>query len=424
MDASLTPERLMRLYSQMPLAGERFGALVGNAFRLSESSRVRCAHLLHLFTPDNWSQVTLWDLYQTHYRWLGRCRWQEVWARFSDSPEEAFAVLRAEKPPLHWGLVEAACETSRQLAPLDGKTALVLARSASDTACRITIEVLGERCREELLALTWATVGNAHRVLDQLESAREAMTRAQEHLERAHPPLLRLAPRILSLRVSLEYWDRHFSQALRTTIEALGLDPEPTLRGQLLVNQARILTDLRRSPEALACLQEAITLIRREEDSRLWCCAVHNQLLVLSELGRLDEAKALLRRVRSLILKEAVPLDALKVQWVEARIAMGCGDARRAESLYRQVRDGFLKHNLPYRAAVVTLELCRLLLEQGRLEEVKTEAASTLQEFHRQKVAPEFISALVLVEQAVLGQRLTLRVLQQARNLLERRAGR
>ena len=417
----LTPERLLRLYTRMPVPGERLGALVGNAFKLSPASRERCDHLLPLFTPERWRHVTLWDLYQTHYRWAGAERWRQLVAPLlPDQMTEAGAALRAADPPLRWGMVEAACDSSRRLAASHGPAALTLARAAVAAAGTVPTNILGERCQQELLALARATVANAHRVLDQLRPARTAMTRAQKHLERAHPPLLGLTPAVLGLRVSLEYWNRDFPHACATVAEALQFDSEPPLRGRLLINQARILIDLKRSADALESLQEAIPLIHRDDEPRLWCCAVQNRLLVLSELGRLDEAESELRKVRAVMLADSGPLDELKIRWVEARIAAGHGDSAAAEDLYRQVHGGFLTHGLPFRAAVVTLEWCRLLLAEGRLEEVKQRAMATLAEFHRQQVEPEIISALALVEQAVLGQRLTEQILVRARNLLDR----
>ncbi len=424
MRRTLTPELILRLYTRVPVAGRPLGAMVRDILETSPRSQDACEHLLHLFANGAAAKVTLWDVYLAHYRYAGRQRWQEIQAGEDSILPSSLAALRGAAQPLRWGLVEGICDTSRRLAAGEPASAQSLAQTARNLAQQAPTDIAGARAREELIALAWATEANTCRVQDDVESARTAMGKAMEHLERARPALLGLTPAILSLRVSLEYWGRDFQQALETVAEALTLKPGNSLRGRLLVKRSHILVTLRRANEALESLQQAIPAIDQKEDSRLWCCAVENQLLILTELERLDEAEALLPEVRRLVAKDATDVDTHQVRWVEARIAAGRGALSQAESLYQETRSGFLNHSRPYRAAVVTLELCRLLLEQGRLEEVKTEAASTLQEFHRQKVAPEFISALVLVEQAVLGQRLTLRVLQQARNLLERRAGR
>jgi tetratricopeptide (TPR) repeat protein len=196
--------------------------------------------------------------------------------------------------------------------------------------------------------------------------------------------------------------------------------PDKTLRARLLVQRANLLVSLGKPDLALESLAKATPDIDRQAEPRFWYCAVEQQLLILTGLGRFQEAGALLPEVRHLANQDAAPVDVLRVRWVEARLAAGQGDPKRAECLYREIHEGFLRHNLAFSAAVVTLELCRLLLEQGRLEEVKTQAAGTLAEFHRQKVEPEILSALALVEQAVLAQRLTLEVLTKARSLLDR----
>jgi tetratricopeptide (TPR) repeat protein len=424
MRRTLTPELILRLYTRVPVAGEPLGAMVRDILETSPKSQDACGHLLHLFREDCAEEITLWDVYLAHYRWAGQQRWKEIQSGWDPNSPLPVAALREAPPPIFWGLVEGICESSRRLAASNPPAAHTLAEVARDLARQAPTEITGTRAREELIALTWATEANAFRVQDEVESARIAMDKAMDQLVSARPPLLGLTPAILSLRISLEFWERDFQQALETVAEALAFAPSRLLRARLLVNRAHILVILRRPDEALESLQQAIPAIDRNEDPRLWYCAAEHQLLILTELERLDEAEALLPEVRRLVAKDATDVDALQVLWVEARLALGRGAHVRAEALYEEVRDGFLNHRLAFSAAVVTLELCRLLLEQGRLEEVKTEAASTLQELHRQKVAPEFISALVLVEQAVLGQRLTLRVLQQARNLLDRRAGR
>ncbi len=414
----LTPEGLIKLFGRVGPEGQP-GKMARSVLSVSKKSRDTCAHLLHLFDEEA-KPPTLWDIYLAHYRLAGKVRWLELVQAGKLEEEDPLPALIVEPAALRWGLAEGMCETSRQQGALDPSEALRLAGIARDLAKIAPVDIAGLRARHELLALTWATEANAHRNADCLEKAREAMSAARPHLEAAHPLMLGLLPTILSFQASLEFWERLFEKAMDTVTEALALEPEGLLRARLLVKRGNLLVSIGgRATEALEPLNEALPLIDRESEPRLWLAALAQQLLLLTELNRLKEAEALLPQALALIGQGASEVDALQLRWVEARIASGAGAQSRAEGLYDTARKGFLGHGLAYRGALVTLELCHLLMEQGRLEEVKTLAASTLAEFHRQKVQPEFVSALALVEQAVKGQRLSLEVLNKARGLLQ-----
>lgn len=413
----LNPERLIQLFSRVS-AGGRVETLARDILAASPESRGECQHLLPLF-QDGSKPVTLWDVYMAHYRHAGRERWQQLVRSGKGLGEDAYSRLLAEPAPLRWGLVEELCETSRQRAAQDPKEALELAELARALAKVAPIRIAGERARQELLALTWACAANAQRHADHLEEARAALRETERHLEEAHPLLLGVLPSILSLRASLQFFERRFRLALETVAEALALEPQGSLHARLLIQQSNLLISIGgRAEEALEPLQQAIPLIERTKDPRLWYAAVVQQLLLLTGLGRFDEADLMIPEVLALVGRDAPPVDTLRVKWIQARVALGHAKNDRAEALFREAREGFLAHGVAYVASLVTLELCHLLMEQGRLDEVATLAASTLEEFHRQKVQPEFVSALGLVEQAVLGQRLTLEVLTRARTLL------
>jgi tetratricopeptide (TPR) repeat protein len=417
MSRSLTPEGLIRLFSRVGSGGQA-ESLARDILALSPEGHDKCQHLLPLF-QDGSKPVTLWDVYMAHYRHAGEVRWQQLVRSGEGVGHDAYSRLLAEPAPLRWGLVEGVCETSRQHAAKDPDQALKLAVVARDLAKIAPVRVAGKRARHELLALAWACTGNAHRNADHLKEARAALQEANQHLEVACPPLLGLTPNILSFRASLEFCERRYQDSLDTLTEALALNPEGVLRVRLLVQQGNVFVTIGgRAVEALPPLQQAVPLIDSKKEPRLWFAVLVQQLLLLTELGHFKEAEARFPEALALLGRDAAPVDALRLHWAEARIALGSDKPERAEALYRRVHEGFLEQGLAFAAALVTLELCGLLMEQGRLEEVKVHAASTLEEFHRQKVHPEFVSALALVEQAVLGQNLTLEVLAKARTLL------
>jgi len=412
----LTPEGLIKLFERVGPEGQP-GKMARSVLSVSKKSRDTCAHLLHLFDEEG-KPPTLWDIYLAHYRHAGKVRWLELVKAGELREGDPLLVLVAEPAPLRWGLVEGMCETSRQQGALNPPEALELAGIARKLGQWAPIKIAGRRAQHELLALTWAVEANAHRNADRLEEARVAMRRVDHHVEEAHPPLLGLVPEILSFRASLEFRELRYDKAMASVTEALAWNPREAVRARLLVQCGNIfVSEGGQAAEALKPLQEAVSLIDQVAEPRLWFAAMVQQLLLVTELGRLEEAESLLAKLGQ--LEGAAPVDLIRLRWAEARLATGQSGARGAEALYSRVIQGFLQHKLALSATVATLELCHLLMEQGRLQEVKTLAASTLAEFHRQKVQPEFVSALALVEQAVKGQRLSLEVLNKARGLLQ-----
>jgi len=416
----LTPEFFLRLYSGSHAPTDSLGQLVRHALTTSEETRQCCAHLLPLF-GDEATDVRYWDLYLAHFRWAGERQWRVAQEEAPEGLDAALMRLPEEPSPLDWGLVEAVCESSRRLAASDQKCALRLAHAALNRARRAPVDVLGKGCRHELRALAWATLANAHRAHDQLEEARKAMAKATRQLERGRPHLLGLAPAVLSFRADLEFWEHQPQASLDTLAQALAMKPADTLRARLLVKRSSRLIAVGDSLAALESLREAVPLIDRLGEPRLWYCVIQHQLFILTEMGRFDEAGRLLPEVQGLVAAGNTPIHQTHVHWIEARMASGLGDPQTAETLYLEVRQEFLTQGLAYRAAIVTLELAELLLPQGRLEEVRRLATGTLEEFQRQGVESRFISALALVEQAVIGQRLTVEILRKARALVERR---
>ncbi len=416
----LTPEFFLRLYSGSHAPTASLGRLMRHALATSEETRRCCKHLLPLF-GDEAADVRYWDLYLAHFRWMGAREWQVAQEEATEGPDSALVKLPKEPSPLDWGLVEAICESSRRLAASDQECAMGLAHAALNRARRTPVDVLGKGCRHELRALAWATLANAHRAQDQLEETRNAMAKATRQLDRGRPHLLGLVPAVLSFRSDLEFWEHQPQTSLDTLAQALAMKPSDTLHARLLIQRSSRFIALGDSLAALESLREAAPLIDRHLESGLWYCVVQHQLFILTELGQFEEAGTLLPEVQRLVAAGNTLTHQTHVHWIEARMAAGLGDSPTAEPLYHQVRQEFLGQGLAYRAAIVTLELAELLLPQGRLEEVRRLATGTLEEFQRQGVESRFVSALALVEQAVIGQRLTLEILRKARALVERR---
>ena len=117
---------------------------------------------------------------------------------------------------------------------------------------------------------------------------------------------------------------------------------------------------------------------------------------LLVGLERFAEAAELLPCVRELALEQRNELDLIRVVWLAARVAAGQGRVEEAEAGFEQVRQAFLDHDLPYVAAVASLDLAVLWLRAGRTAEVRELAAEMEVVFRAKKIRREALAAILL----------------------------
>ena len=116
---------------------------------------------------------------------------------------------------------------------------------------------------------------------------------------------------------------------------------------------------------ALAVLAEAAPLVEAAGNRHLLFSLRFNMAVDLCHLERYAEAAALLPRVRELAIEQANELDLLRLVWLEARIDAGQGRARAAQAGLEQVRRKFADLEMPYDAALASLDLA-VALAEGR----------------------------------------------------------
>ena len=419
---TLTPDVVLRLFQGNPAAGVRTARLVRLTLTINADSRQHSGHLLPLFGEDRTAPPTYADLYLAHSRWQG----QQLWAHWQKLLPGQFSQLdrrvQFTTGAVSWGLAEALCEGSRQLASTNRPLAVQVAHLAVALAERVPLDPLGPSARSELLALAHATVANALRAQDQTRLARRILDDALSHLEGLESYPLGLLSSILSLKGTQEVWERDYTAALTTLATALDLCPQDqrSLRARILIKRSTLRMYQEDYSAAAKDLEEVAARLRPDEEPCLWSMASLNRVLILTHLKRWREAEALLPQVEK-ELSQGDSVHLLYLRWGAARLARGQDRDTEAESLYLEAREGFLRHQLPYGAAVVTLELAHLLFDQGRLEQVKQYALETAVEFQRQGVEPELVGALALLEEAATAQRLTIQLLERIRRSIERR---
>jgi tetratricopeptide (TPR) repeat protein len=140
---------------------------------------------------------------------------------------------------------------------------------------------------------------------------------------------------------------------------------------------------------------------------------VHFNLAVnLWHLQRFHEARELLPPVREVALELGLPLHLVRVLWLEGRIAAGLGEREKALASLEQVRRDLCARQIAYDAALASLELAVLYLEEGRTGEVKTLARELTWVFARQGVEQETRDAARVFCQAVEQERATLELVR------------
>ncbi|HUF77460.1 MAG TPA: tetratricopeptide repeat protein [Thermoanaerobaculia bacterium] len=171
---------------------------------------------------------------------------------------------------------------------------------------------------------------------------------------------------------------------------------------------------------AVEITAQAAELIQQADDPRLALSARHNLAYVLHEAGRSGEAKRLLDESAALYERYGDLSTQLRRLWLEADLAKASGELEAAEDAYRTVRDGFLAQGIGYDAALAALDLALLYAEQRRTADLKRLVEEIVPIFEAEDVHREAATALMLFQDAVRAERVTLAYVVELAGYLER----
>jgi hypothetical protein len=141
---------------------------------------------------------------------------------------------------------------------------------------------------------------------------------------------------------------------------------------------------------------------------------------MLHEAGQSAEARHLLRESSDLYTRHGDPLTLLRRLWLEADLLKAEGDVSAAETAYRAVRDGFLAQGIGYDAALSALDLALLYAQERRTPELKQLVEEIVPVFEAQDVHREAATALMLFQDAVRSDQVTLGYVLELSRYLER----
>jgi tetratricopeptide (TPR) repeat protein len=335
-----------------------------------------------------------------------------LWERLArHSHERRLALVRTTRRFASWGLCELLCRESRKAATDDPVQTAQLAELAV-----LVADALEEGSPYEagwvyqLRAFAWAHFGHARRIGGDFRGAEEAFSMSDPWWEAGDESVgdaLGYGLDILALKASLRTDQRRFPEALALLDRAfagyLHGDPEYRdrhLAGRVLVKKAHVLTQLTEPVRAILALQEAERLVDPDRDPRLLLCLRHNLLDNLATAGRFAEARDLLPEVKALCGSAGSRLDEIRLLWVEGRIAAGLGDRNMARQAFGDARREFATRGMSYDAALISLELAVLLIDEGETAEVRELAQEMTEIFRARDVHRETLAALAVFQAA------------------------
>jgi transcriptional regulator with XRE-family HTH domain len=340
---------------------------------------------------------------------LIRKRKQETAEAAKRQAEERFRSLIALTPRERRGLVEVfpdywsralavrVCQASVKKAAHKPGEALELAELALWIAERIPGD---ERERSRLRGYCWGHIANARRVANDHAGSDEAFARAWElwHAGADSDPELLGEWVLPSMEASLRRDQRRFSEALALLDRAKASQggSSPVALIFLLLQKEHIFEQLGDTQNALAALAEAAPFVEASGDARQLFLFRFKSANHLYHLERYEEAAKLLPRVREMALQQGNEMDLLRLVWLSAKVAAGQGRTEEAIAGLEQVSRDFTDRELPYDAALSSLDLSVLWLTTGRTAQVRELAVAMGRIFKANGVDREALVALKL----------------------------
>jgi tetratricopeptide (TPR) repeat protein len=274
-----------------------------------------------------------------------------------------------------------------------------------------------------LLALAVASMGNASRVSGDRRGADRTFAHVRALVVQQEVRDAAVLARIDDLEGSLRKDLRQFPEAEELLTRAAQLYVVADSRvdlARVLVNLGTIYNLQGKVESALDFTRAALRELSPEVEPRLYLHGRYNMALYLVERGDPAEAAEVLDADEHLYKRYPEPWIQLRLTGLRGKIAAARGDFSAAEAAFVKMRDGFLEQGIGYDAAIVSMDLALLYLRQGRMAELKTLAKEMLPIFRAQDVHREAVAALVLFQEAVREEQVTVAFVRELAAYLDR----
>ena len=274
----------------------------------------------------------------------------------------------------------------------------------------------------ELYARSLAHQANALRAQGELRLADQIFQTARFLLKPQGSDRL-VSAELDHLEGALRRAQRRFPEAealLGRAIAAYRAEDMPTEASEALLTLGVVYQLTGEFARAIAVVKEADAVLSPLEEKHLTLFVRHNLAMYTYESGDAEAARQIFTATRTLYDRFPEPGIQLRRLWLEAHLAKAEGELDAAESKYRAVQEGFLDQGIGYHAALVALDLAKLYAEQGRTGELKRLAEEIVPVFEAQDVHREAAAALMLFQDAVRAEQVTLRYIIELSRYLER----
>lgn len=327
------------------------------------------------------------------------------------------------QPKLHGlKLCELLQARARQVWSKNPAAAVELAELAVAIAARLDSEHYGEITVENVRALAWAHLGNAHRISSDLRRAEEDLRLAEEHYRSAGEDVYTEAL-ILRFKASLRNAQGLFDEAASLLDRALDIYRDARdrhLEGKVLINKGTALGHSGRFKQAIRTIRRGLSKIDVFNEPGLLVAAHHNLIGYLNEGGKHEEALSALEKTRALYLEIGQPSHLVRLRWLEGKIFRELGRLEEAEIAFLEARGAFIREGIGFDAALVSLDLAVVYAKQGNTVEMKRLAAEMVPIFESRDVHQEALAALLLFRQAADAEAVTLGLLDRMATYLQR----
>jgi tetratricopeptide (TPR) repeat protein len=254
----------------------------------------------------------------------------------------------------------------------DPRMALEWAELAVAVAHNLDPGRYGSQMVEDARALSWAYVGNAYRITSDLWRAAQSFRQAWLHHRQAGGDFSTEAE-LLSLTSSLRIRQGRYEDAAKLSDRAIALyreGRERHLEGASLLQKGAILTLLERFKESIQTIELGLARID-PGDTRLLLVGKHNLVNCYLELGAFFEANRILRENRTLYEKVGWPMALGCLRWVEGKCLAGLGMSSEAKTALVDALQAFMERQGGREFFYASLDLARLLFQEGSLREVR-----------------------------------------------------
>jgi tetratricopeptide (TPR) repeat protein len=347
---------------------------------------------------------------------LERSQCESLAVELEQHPQARRLTIVANSPRFaNWGLCEYLIERSRAARFDNGQRTLDYAELALKVSQRLDAQRYGRVAVADLRARTWLHVANARRIVSELSSAEAAFRNARHEYRNGTGDKMLQAELLLHI-AELRRAQRRFSEALRLYdrgVKILRRLEEFDQAGFWLIGKALTHSYGGDPTTAIRTLDEALSFIDRHRDRRGYAMAHHNRAVALLELGDMPAALTELDLARPIFRELGDSASAMRVHWLEGRIALQLREHEVAETAFLEVREYFVSRGAPYDVALVSLDLALVFAEQARTADMKRLAAEMLPIFQALGIHREAIAALLVYQQAAEMETVSLGLIKE-----------